>query len=150
MRLGILKRKPVAISSRKKSADESKRIPKNVVENVSASAVSSEVHTTPLASLRPGSVLIIEWTFMQSKLGDILNDTDRLESGSLNESDGGEECEAILTALRRAKRRSERRMHQDWKDRLAARGDEMDIDDDVKGAAVGKTMPQLRLTLNGH
>ena len=53
MRLGILKRKPVAISSRKKSADESKRTPKNVVENVSASAVSSEVHTTPLASLRP-------------------------------------------------------------------------------------------------
>jgi hypothetical protein len=41
-------------------------------------------------------------------------------------------------------------MHQDWKDRLAARGDEIDIDDDVKGAAVGKTMPQLRLTLNGH
>jgi len=95
-------------------------------------------------------VLIIEWTFMQSKLGDILNDTDRLESGSLNESDGGEECEAILTALRRAKRRSERPMHQDWKDRLAARGDEMNIDDNVKGAAGGKTMPQLRLTLNGH
>jgi hypothetical protein len=41
-------------------------------------------------------------------------------------------------------------MHQDWKDRLAARGDEMNIDDNVKGAAGGKTMPQLRLTLNGH
>lgn len=79
---------------------------------------------------------------MQTKLGDILNDTDRLETGSLNESDGGEECEAILTALRRAKRRSER-------PRSAAGGDEMTLDD-TNGVIGGKTMPHLRLTLNGH
>lgn len=78
---------------------------------------------------------------MQSKLGDILNDADRLETGSLNESDGGEECEAILTALRRAKRRSER-------PRSAAGGNEML--DDTNGVAGGKTVPHLRLTLNGH
>jgi hypothetical protein len=96
-------------------------------------------------------VLIIEWTFMQSKLGDILNDTDRLESGSLNESDGGEECEAILTALRRAKRRSERPVHQDWKYRLTGGGgDEMDTVEDTNGEVGGKTTPHLRLTLNGH
>ncbi len=78
---------------------------------------------------------------MQTKLGDILNDADRLDTGSLNESDGGEECEAILTALRRAKRRSER-------PRLAAGGDEMTLDD-TNGVTGGKTMPHLRLTLNG-
>ena len=87
---------------------------------------------------------------MQSKLGDILNDTDRLETGSLNESDGGEECEAILTALRRAKRRSERPAHQDWKNRLAGAGGEMVMDEDTDGVIGGKTMPHLRLTLNGQ
>lgn len=87
---------------------------------------------------------------MQSKLGNILNDTDRLETGSLNESDGGEECEAILTALRRAKRRFERPMHQDWKNRLAGGGDEMDTGEDANGVVGGRTMPYLRLTLNGH
>ena len=78
---------------------------------------------------------------MQTKLGDILNDADRLETGSLNESDGGEECGAILTALRRAKRRSER-------PHLAAGGDEMTLDD-TNGVTEGKMMPHLRLTLNG-
>ena len=78
---------------------------------------------------------------MQTKLGDILNDADRLETGSLNESDGGEECEAILTALRRAKRRSERPS--------SAGGGEMMMED-TNGVKGGKTMPHLRLTLNGH
>src|SRR5579871_5953726 len=53
----------------------------------------------------------LEWAFMQ-KMGDVLNDTDRLDSGSMNESDGGEECASILTALRRARRRSARPLIQ--------------------------------------
>jgi CRP-like cAMP-binding protein len=84
---------------------------------------------------------------MQSKLGDVLNDTDRLESRSLNESDGGEECDAILTAIRRAKRRALRRGAK-----LLENGQNgehvMVIDEGENGT--GKALPNLRLTLNGH
>jgi hypothetical protein len=46
---------------------------------------------------------------MQNRLPNVIGDFDRLEIESLNENDGGEECEAILTAFRRAKRRAARR-----------------------------------------
>jgi hypothetical protein len=84
---------------------------------------------------------------MQSKLGDVLNDADRLESTSLNGSDGGEECEAIITALRRAKRRTSRPVGTTWKNALSA-VDEMEVETD--GDRNGKTLPSLRLTMNGH
>jgi hypothetical protein len=84
---------------------------------------------------------------MQSKLGDVLNDADRLESASLNGSDGGEECEAIITALRRAKRRTSRPPGVVWKSNLAA-VDEMEVETD--GDRAGKTLPSVRLTMNGH
>ena len=144
MKQDIRKKKPVEISWRKKFDDELNENPKNAVVNVSVLEVLQGVHFSSCA------ILIVEWAFMQSKLGDVLNDTDRLESGSLNESDGGEECEAIITALRRAKRRALRSMHNDWKKTLTT-GDEMEIDDDGERVTTGgKTLPNLRLTLNGH
>lgn len=94
---------------------------------------------------------------MQAKLhNNPLLDFDRLESGSLNESDGGEECEAILTALRRAKRRAKRRVTAAAEGKAVERvGERMEIDDGDGGSgegtvAGGKTLPNLRLTLNGH
>lgn len=83
---------------------------------------------------------------MQNGLSNVLHDIDRLESGNVNESDGGEECEAILTAIRRAKRRAARRsaklMENDGKD-----DGDVDGEREITG---GKTLPNLRLTLNGH
>jgi|SRR5277367_1002207 hypothetical protein len=143
---GIRKKKPVVTSSKKKSVAESKKNPKNVVANVSPSAPSPEVPPNP----RTPQGLIVEWSFMQAKLqNNPLLDLDRLESGSLNESDGGEECGAILTALRRVKRRSKRRVAK----ALEEGGERMVIEEgdggerDVTG---GKTLPNLKLTLNGH
>ena len=96
-----------------------------------------------------GRRLTVEWNFIQNKLGSILNDIDRLEAQSLHENDGGEECDAILTAFRRAKRRSARRAakllenHQDE--------DKMEIEhDEEQSVADGKALPNLKLTLNGH
>ena len=94
---------------------------------------------------------MIEWSFMQAKLhNNPLLDFDRLESGSLNESDGGEECDAILTALRRAKRRAKRRVAK----ALEGGGERMVIEEGEGGGerafTGGKTLPNLRLTLNGH
>jgi hypothetical protein len=84
---------------------------------------------------------------MQSKLTNVLVDFDRLEMESLNESDGGEECEAILTALRRAKRRAARRSAK----LLENSEDKTAIENDGERAVTGgKTLPNLRLTLNGH
>lgn len=89
----------------------------------------------------------IEWAFMQDKLGDVLNDTDRLEKGSLNESDGGEECEAILTAIRRAKRRALRRSVKLLE--IEENGSHvMAVDEEPVVAE--QAMPGVRLTLNGH
>src|SRR5271156_724240 len=92
--------------------------------------------------------LIVEWSFMQAKLhNNPLLDFDRLESGSLNESDGGEECEAILTALRRAKRRSKRRvakaLEEGGGERMVIEGG----DGGERAVTGGKTLPNLRLTL---
>jgi hypothetical protein len=84
---------------------------------------------------------------MQSKLGDVLNDADRLESASLNGSDGGEECEAIITALRRAKRRTSRPLDIASKSNLSA-VDEMEVE--TEGDLAGKALPTVRLTMNGH
>lgn len=94
-------------------------------------------------------IVMQEWNFMRNKLGSILNEMDRLDAQSLPESDGGEECDAILTAFRRAKRRSTRR-----KAKLLgndSNGDKMAIGDDEERATTGgKSLPNLRLTLNGH
>jgi len=95
----------------------------------------------------PKYFLNVEWAFMQNKLGDILNDADRWESGSLNESDGGEECDAILTSLRRAKRRSSRPLLQSW----AEKAEDVEMSEEaVRATTGGKTLPHLRLTVNGH
>ena len=85
---------------------------------------------------------------MQNKLSNIIHDTDRLEVASGNESDGGEECEALLTALRRAKRREARRKAK----LLEQGGDRGEIteNDGERVAVGGKTLPNLKLTLNGH
>jgi len=94
---------------------------------------------------------------MQAKLhNNPLLDFDRLESGSLNESDGGEECDAILTALRRAKRRAKRKATAKAVEGTA--GEKMEIEEGSAGGngngeravSGGKTLPNLRLTLNGH
>jgi hypothetical protein len=69
-----------------------------------------------------------------------LHEQDRLESASVNESEGGEECEAILTAIRRAKRRAARRSAK-----LLENGE-----NEERAVTGGKTLPNLRLTLNGH
>jgi hypothetical protein len=149
----ILKKKLVETSLKKKSVVESRKTPKNVVANVLPSAPSHEVPPGALSSSR----LTVEWSFMQAKLhNNPLLDFDRLESGSLNESDGGEECESILTALRRAKRRAARRSAK-----AAAlvesgddgQGEKMMIEEGLGGERAstgGKTLSSLRLTLNGH
>ena len=80
---------------------------------------------------------------MENKLKNVLHECDRLEVGSGNESDGGEECEAILTAIRRAKRRAARRTAK-----LLGQGDA--DKDGERAVAGGKMLPNLRLTLNGH
>lgn len=92
-------------------------------------------------------MLTIEWAFIQNKLGNVLHEQDRLESGSVNESEGGEECEAILTAIRRAKRRAARRSAK-----LLGQGENGGgiENDGEKAATGGKTLPNLRLTSNGH
>ena len=82
----------------------------------------------------------IEWSFIQNKLGNVLQEQDRLESASVNDSEGGEECEAILTAIRRAKRRAVRRSAK-----LLENGG-----NEERAVTGGKTLPNLRLTLNGH
>ena len=85
---------------------------------------------------------------MQNKLSNIIHDHDRLEVASGNDSDGGEECEALLTSLRRAKRREARR-----KAKLLEQGGEpgkITENDGERAMAGGKTLPNLRLTLNGH
>jgi len=81
-------------------------------------------------------------------MGDVLNDTDRLDSGSMNESDGGEECASILTALRRARRRSARPLIQSWTEKTA--DSEMIVEDSERAATGGKTIPHVKLTINGH
>ena len=91
---------------------------------------------------------------MKAKLhNNPLLDFDRLEGGSLNESDGGEECEAILTALRRVKRRAARKTAK----ALEPEGIVETLVVEEDGALAGerditgaKTLPNLRLTLNGH
>ena len=86
---------------------------------------------------------------MQNKLSNIIHDYDRLEVASANESDGGEECEAILTALRRAKRREARRRAK----LLEQGGDAGKVIENEGGERAmpgGKTLPNLRLSLNGH
>ena len=99
----------------------------------------------------PTTILIItsEWAFIQNKLGNVLVDSDRWETGDANESDGGEECGAVLTAIRRAKRRATRRKGK--LSEAAKIGDEMVIEHDgEKTGTGGKPLPNLRLTLNGH
>ena len=92
-------------------------------------------------------VLTVEWAFMQSNLKNVLHESDRLESGSVNESEGGEECEAILTSIRRAKRRALRRSAK----LLEQENGERAIDDNVEIAVgEGKPLPNLRLTFNGN
>ena len=91
-------------------------------------------------------VLTVEWAFMQSNLKNVLHESDRLESGSVNESEGGEECEAILTSIRRAKRRALRRSAK----LLEQENGERAIDDNVEIAVgEGKPLLNLRLTFNG-
>jgi hypothetical protein len=97
-------------------------------------------------------LLSVEWGFIQTRLGDVLNDADRLESSSVNESDGGEECDAILTSMRRARRRSARPLIESWVGKTE--DDPMAIDDvmaeDERALTGGKTIPLVRLTINGH
>jgi hypothetical protein len=84
---------------------------------------------------------------MQNNLKNVLQESDRLENGSVNESEGGEECEAILTSIRRAKRRAARRSAKLLEQ---ANGDRV-IDDNVEiTVGEGKPLPNLRLTFNGH
>jgi hypothetical protein len=63
---------------------------------------------------------------------------------SLNESDGGEECEAVLTAIRRAKRRSARRAAK------LLESSETVVENDERATTGGKSLPNIKLTLNGH
>jgi hypothetical protein len=67
----------------------------------------THTHTPPHPTLSPFVLrgLTAEWAFMQSKLTIVLHEADRLEVATANHNEGGEECEAILTAIRRAKRR---------------------------------------------
>jgi hypothetical protein len=101
-----------------------------------------EVPNPPLVLL-----LTIEWSFMQNQLSNIIHDNDRLEVASGNESDGGEECEAILTALRRAKRREARRRAKRLEQVEPGKITENDGETVMSG---GKPLPNLKLTLNGH
>ena len=76
----------------------------------------------------------------------MLQSYERLDAAS-NESDGGEECEALLTALRRIKRRADRRKVK----LLDEKDDEKAIKSDTERAMTGgKTLPNLKLTLNGY
>jgi len=71
---------------------------------------------------------------------------ERIDAAS-NESDGGEECEALLTALRRVKRRGDRRKAK----LVEEKDDENGIKPDPERATTGgKTLPNLKLTLNGY
>jgi len=81
---------------------------------------------------------------MQSKLTSVLHEADRLEIASANDSEGGEECEAILTAIRRAKRRGARRAAKLLEAQKNHEDVEMgEVEDD-------KSLPNFKLTLNGH
>jgi hypothetical protein len=94
------------------------------------------------------SQLTVEWAFMQNKLTNVLADADRLEMESLNESDGGEECEAILTAIRRAKRREARRSTKLLESNLE---EQVPVENDAEKATTGgTTLQNLQLSLNGH
>jgi len=89
---------------------------------------------------------VAEWNFIQTKLGSVLQSYERLDAAS-NESDGGEECEALLTALRRVKRRADRRKAK----LLEEKDNETAIKSDSERAMTGgKTLPNLKLTLNGY
>jgi hypothetical protein len=101
-------------------------------------------HTLPFCR----AVLIIEWAFMQAKLTNVLHEADRLEVASANDSEGGEECEAILTAIRRVKRRGVQRAAK----LLEAKknGEDVEMVDDDRASTGGRTLSNLRLTLNGH
>jgi len=81
---------------------------------------------------------------MQSKLTNVLHEADRLEVASANDSEGGEECEAILTAIRRAKRRGARRAAKLLEEQKNSEDVEMEE------AAGGQSQPKSKLTLNGH
>jgi hypothetical protein len=94
------------------------------------------------------SVLITEWAFMQAKLTNVLHEADRLEIASANDSEGGEECEAILTAIRRAKRRGVRRAAKLLEGKK--NGEDVEMVEDDQASTGGKTLPNVRLTLNGH
>jgi hypothetical protein len=107
-------------------------------------------HRLEIGALKRGSpprtnVLSVEWSFIETKLHeDVLLPIDRLESGSLNESDGGEECEAILTALSRAERRTARPVVA-----VEGKGGE-DVEMAEAERDAGKREPQLTVTVNGH
>lgn len=93
-------------------------------------------------------MLMIEWAFMQAKLTNVLHEADRLEIASANDSEGGEECEAILTAIRRAKRRGARRAAK-LLEKKNGEDVEMEMEEE-RSSTGGKTLPNLKLTLNGH
>jgi uncharacterized SAM-dependent methyltransferase len=143
MKQDILKKRLVVISSKRKYEDELNEISRNGVVTDFLLAVLQEVDTLYIP-------VDIEWAFIQQKLPNVLQDYDRLEVSSLIESDGGEECEAIITSLRRAKRRALRRSNK------LLEGSEMVIEergiqnDEERALTGGKTLPTLRLTLNGN
>jgi len=141
MRLDIQRKKRDVSSWKRRFDDESgKSQRRDVVRDIVSVLLLEVFHLITILT-------DVEWAFMQEKMGDPLHDVDRLESGSLNDSDGGEECDAILTAMRRAKRRSARPLIQPWAENTA--DSEMAVDD---GTALveGKTIPHVRLTVNGH
>lgn len=138
------KKKRAANSSRRRSAAELNGKPRNADASVSKSVLSLGVPHNSLYH----SVLIIEWAFMQAKLTNVLHEADRLEVASANDSEGGEECEAILTAIRRAKRRGVRRAAKLLEGKK--NGEDVEMVEDDRASTGGKTLPNLRLTLNGH
>jgi hypothetical protein len=81
---------------------------------------------------------------MQTKLTNVLHEADRLEVATANDSEGGEECEAILTAIRRAKRRGARRAAKHLETKK--NGEDVAMKDEESG----RMLPNVRLTLNGH
>ena len=135
------------------SEEEARRklVQKEIRRRVKRESKKRRCQRVQLGALSRGipftSIINIEWSFIEKKLHfDMLLDLDRLESGSLNEDDGGEECEAILTALRRAGRRTARPLPELKRDEDV----EMKDDNQERTSAGGKTLSQLRLGVNGH